>query len=99
RIDALSAFLLLLVSGIALVATPYALRSVEKEIHPGKIPFYYAAWLLALTGLLGIAVTGDVFNVFVFLEISSLAGYTLIALGSDRRAVSSAFRYLIMGSI
>lgn len=99
RIDALSAFLLLLVSGIALVATPYALRSVEKEIQPGKIPFYYAAWLLALTGLLGIVVTGDVFNVFVFLEISSLAGYTLIALGSDRRAVSSAFRYLIMGSI
>jgi multicomponent Na+:H+ antiporter subunit D len=99
RIDALGAFLLLLVSGIAVVATPYALLSVEKEIPRGRIPYYYAAWLLALTGLLGIVVTGDLFNVFVFLEISSLAGYTLIAMGSDRRAVSSAFRYLIMGSI
>jgi len=99
RIDALSALLVLLVSGVALVATPYALKSVEKELPSGRIPFYYAAWLLALTGLLGILVTGDLFNVFVFLEISSLAGYTLIAVGPDRRAVSSAFRYLIMGSI
>jgi multicomponent Na+:H+ antiporter subunit D len=99
RIDALGALLLVLVSGIAAVVTPYALRSVEQEVASTRIPFFYAAWLLALAGLLGIIVTGDLFNVFVFLEISSLAGYTLIALGSDRRAVSSAFRYLIMGSV
>jgi multicomponent Na+:H+ antiporter subunit D len=99
RIDELNALVLLLVSSIAVVTTPFAFRSVEKEIAAPRIPFFYAAWLLALSGLLGIAITGDLFNVFVFLEISSLAAYTLIAMGPDRRALSSAFRYLIMGSV
>ena len=56
-------------------------------------------YLLCLTGLLGIAVTGDAFNAFVFLEISSLSTYVLIALGRDRRALLAAFQYLIMGTI
>ena len=56
-------------------------------------------YLLCLTGLLGIAITGDAFNAFVFLEISSLSTYVLIALGRDRRALLAAFQYLIMGTI
>ena len=56
-------------------------------------------YLLCLAGLLGITVTGDAFNAFVFLEISSLATYVLIALGRDRRALLAAFQYLIMGTI
>lgn len=99
RVDLLNAFVLLLVSSIAVVATPFALQSVEQEIPAPRIPFFYAAWLLGLAGLLGIAITGDLFNVFVFLEISSLAVYTMISMGPDRRALSSAFRYLIMGSV
>jgi len=99
RVDALGAFVLFLIGLIGVVVTPYALMSVEKEIAPQRIPFFYSAWLLALAGLLGIVITGDLFNVFVFLEISSLAAYTLIGMGSDRRALSSAFRYLIMGSV
>ena len=56
-------------------------------------------FLLCLTGLLGITVTGDAFNAFVFLEISSLSTYVLIALGRDRRALLAAYQYLIMGTI
>ena len=56
-------------------------------------------YLLCLTGLLGITITGDAFNLFVFLEISSLSSYVLISLGCDRRALAAAFRYLIMGTI
>ncbi len=56
-------------------------------------------YLLCLTGLLGIAITGDAFNAFVFLEISSLSTYVLIALGRDRRALLAAYQYLIMGTI
>ena len=99
RVDAVNAFVLLIVAGIGVVVTPYALTSVEREIDEKRIPLFYSAWMLCLCGLLGIAITGDVFNVFVFLEISSLSAYTLIAMGSDRRALVSAFRYLIMGSV
>ena len=54
---------------------------------------------MCLTGLLGITQTGDVFNLFVFLEISSLSSYVLIAMGRERRALTAAYQYLIMGTI
>ena len=56
-------------------------------------------YCLCLAGLAGITVTGDAFNVFVFLEISSLSSYVLIALGRDRRALLAAYQYLILGTI
>ncbi|MEC9297663.1 MAG: monovalent cation/H+ antiporter subunit D family protein, partial [Gemmatimonadota bacterium] len=98
-VDLVNAFVLVIVTAIGAVVTPYALKSVEQEIDAAKIPLFYAAFILCLTGLLGIAVTGDVFNVFVFLEVSSLSAYALIALGQDRHALTAAYQYLIMGSI
>ncbi len=99
RVDALNAYVLLIVAIIGALVTPYAKASVEREIERSRIPLFYGAFLLCLTGLLGITITGDVFNLFVFLEISSISAYSLIAMGRDRRALTSAFRYLIMGSI
>ena len=99
RVDVLNAFMLLLVSGICAAIIPFAHRSVAQEIEPGKQAWFYCVYLLCLTGLLGIAITGDAFNMFVFLEISSLSSYVLISLGHDRRALLAAFQYLIMGTI
>ena len=99
RVDLVNAWVLLIVSTIGAVVSLYSIASVEREVEPRRIPLFYAAYLLCLSGLLGIAITGDVFNVFVFLEISSLSAYALIALGQHRRALTSAFRYLIMGSV
>ena len=99
RVDEANAFVLLIVAGIAAIVAPYARRSVEAEITEDRAALFYAAFILCLTGLLGIAVTGDVFNVFVFLEISSLSAYALIALGPDRRALTASYQYLIMGSV
>ena len=99
RVDAVNAFVILIVAGIAAVVTPYARASVEREVEEDRVSLFYAAWILCLTGLLGISVTGDVFNVFVFLEISSLSAYALIALGQDRRALTASYQYLVMGSV
>lgn len=99
RIDALSAFVLLLVSGIAAVTLAFARKSIEHEITPQSHTVFYTAFLLCLAGLLGIVITGDAFNLFVFLEISSLSSYILISFGRDRRALTAAFQYLIMGTI
>ncbi len=99
RIDALNAFMTLIVAAIAAVALPYALRSAESEIPRHNMSLFYSAFALCLTGLLGISQTGDVFNLFVFLEVSSLSSYALISLGRDRRALTAAYQYLIMGTI
>ena len=99
RIDLANAFVLVLVSAISSVLLPYARISVADEIAPDQRHLFYTAYLLCLTGLLGITITGDAFNVFVFLEISSLSTYVLISLGRDRRALTAAFQYLVMGTI
>ncbi|MGB5252579.1 MAG: monovalent cation/H+ antiporter subunit D family protein [Sedimenticolaceae bacterium] len=99
RIDLLGAYVLLIVSAIAPLVMVFALRSVEKEIPRERIARFYAAMLLVFAGLAGITVTGDAFNLFVFLEISSLASYAVISMGRDRRALNAAFQYLVMGTI
>lgn len=99
RIDTLNAWLMPLVSGIGALVLTYAPRSLAAEVPPSRHGLLYAVYLLALTGLLGMTVTGDAFNVFVFLEISSLSTYALVSMGPDRRALVAGFRYLIMGAI
>lgn len=99
RIDSINAFLLVLVSIMGAVVALYAPRSVANEIAPEKQGWYFSMYLLCLAGLLGMAITGDAFNIFVFMEISSLSMYTLIALGTERRALVAAFQYLIIGTI
>lgn len=99
RIDLANAFVAVIVATIGAITIPYARTSIAQEVSEDRGPLFYAAFILCLTGLLGIAVTGDVFNVFVFLEISSLSAYSMIALGHDRRALTAAFQYLIMGSV
>ncbi len=99
RVDRLSSLILLLVSGTAAIVLPYSRASIEREIPQEQHYLFYAMFALCLTGLLGITITGDAFNIFVFLEISSLSSYVLIALGRDRRALTASYQYLIMGSI
>ena len=99
RVDAVGAFVVLIVAGVGALILPFAYKSVRKEIPEERIGLFYTCYLLCLTGLLGIVVTGDAFNLFVFLEIASLSSYTLISLGRDRRALTAAFQYLVMGTI
>ena len=99
RIDKLNAFLLLIISGISTVVLFAAQTSIEKEIPKDKHIYFYVLYLLSLTGMLGIVATGDAFNVFVFLEISSLSAYALIGMGKKRQALWASYQYLIMGTI
>lgn len=99
RIDLLSAFVLVTVSAVGAISMLFARRSVAAEVASDRVYLFYAMYLLCFTGLMGIPVTGDAFNLFVFLEISSLSSYVLISLGRDKRALTAAFRYLIMGTL
>ena len=98
-VDELSGFVLILVSAMAVIVLLYGKPSVDVEIPRSKHYLFYASYLLCMTGLLGMCITGDLFNVFVFLEISSLSSYALISLGRTRRAPLAALQYLIAGTI
>ena len=99
RIDYLNSYLILLVSAMGAIVLVAAQTSIRRELPANRHMVFYTSYLLCLTGLLGILATGDAFNLFVFLEISALSSYTLIALGTDRRALTASYQYLIMGTI
>ncbi|MEK7772822.1 MAG: monovalent cation/H+ antiporter subunit D family protein [Deltaproteobacteria bacterium] len=98
-IDYLNGFVVVIVSLITLAVAVYAKKSVEKEIDKAKIPAFYSIYLLFYTGLTGMVVTGDMFNLYVFIEISALAGYALTAIGRKRGALLASYNYLILGTI
>lgn len=99
EVDAFSALLLLVLSAASTAALLAGKASLDQQIEAHRQPLFFSAWLLALAGLAGILVSADAFNIFVFMEISSLASYVLIAGGPDRRSLPAVFKYLIMGTI
>jgi multicomponent Na+:H+ antiporter subunit D len=96
-VDLISAFVAVIVTSVATLVIIGTRRWANREAGDRLGPFYGLVMLL-IAGLVGMVVTGDLFNLFVFLEISSLAAYSLIFLGGGR-AMLAGFRYLILGSI
>lgn len=95
--DGLSAFIVLVINALALIVLIHS-RLIGKAEFPGKRTAYYSVAMLLMLGFNGMVLTGDLFNLYVFLEISSLSSYALIAIG-EKRAPYSAFRYLIIGTV
>ena len=95
-LDPLSAFFSAVIATVALVVMVGARAMVVEELPRKEVPFFVAA-LLMLAGFQGIVVTGDLFNLFVFMEIAALAGYSLVAVGEPASPLAS-FRYLIVGA-
>jgi len=77
-----------------LICVVYSKRNVEHELPQKRITFYTLLQLL-ITGLCGITVTGDIFNMYVFIEIMSLSAYALTALEKDR--LEGEFHLLDLG--
>ncbi|NOR16789.1 monovalent cation/H+ antiporter subunit D family protein, partial [candidate division WOR-3 bacterium] len=97
-IDLLNGFVCIIIAFIGLMVGIYSIESITKEL-PNKIIPFYSIFLLLVTGLMGMTITGDIFNFYVFLEISSLAAYALIAMGDRGDGVVASFNYLIMGTV
>jgi len=97
RIDELNALMLVLITGAGFLGAIYSGASFKKEID-GRQTMASSLYLMMITGLSGIVITGDLFNIFVFLEIASLSGYGLIACGGNDAPLAT-FRYIIMGTI
>jgi len=97
-VDAMNAYLLIIVISIIILGLIYSKENVKCEIEEKKHPTFYTLIQLMAAGLYGMTVTGDLFNMFVWLEIASLTAYALIAVAGGR-ALRSAFNYVIMGSI
>ncbi|RKZ27058.1 NADH/ubiquinone/plastoquinone (complex I) [bacterium] len=95
-VDSLTKVLMLAVNLIAFLALVYSVSYMEKYTAIAK---YYALFMLMLAGLNGVVLTGDLFNLFVFLEIASIASYALVGFGVEHEELEAGFKYLILGSV
>ncbi len=99
RVDILNSFILSVVSFVSFLSVIYGYGSIKSEIYEKRHPAFYSVYLLFIGGMMGILITNDIFNMYVFLEITSLAGYALIAMGRTRYSYMASFNYLILGSV
>jgi multicomponent Na+:H+ antiporter subunit D len=95
-LDGLSSFMLLTINLIAFCIMAYSANYMEKYTEKWK---FYTLFLLMLAGMEGVIITGDMFNLFVFLEIASVASYALVAYGTEAEELEASFKYLIMSSL
>lgn len=97
QIDALGALMVVIASISSLAITLYSLSAEARQ--SGKDGFYSMLFLL-VAGILGMVSTGDLFNFFVFLEISSLAGAALVAYRIDKgEAVEGGLKYALLSTV
>jgi multicomponent Na+:H+ antiporter subunit D len=95
-LDPLSGFVATVVAFIGLMVAFYPVRA-GFDTRPTRGTPLYGLVLLLLTGLAGVILSGDLFHLFVFLEIYAISTYGLVALGGDR-ALFASFRYLLIGT-
>ena len=94
--DGLTSFMLITVNLVSFLVSIYAISYMQKYTDKWK---FYTLFMLMLAGMNGIIITGDLFNLFVFLEIASIASYALVAFGTEAEELEASFKYAIMGSI
>jgi multicomponent Na+:H+ antiporter subunit D len=95
-LDSLSVFMLVTVNVVATLILIYSGEYVKKFTDRWK---FYTLFMLMLAGINGVLVTGDIFNLYVFLEIAAIAGYFLVAFGTGPQELEASFKYAVMGSV
>jgi multicomponent Na+:H+ antiporter subunit D len=95
-IDGLNIIVAMVVSGVSVLAMIYSLIFMDRE---GGLGRYYTLLLLLVAGMMGISLTGDIFNLYVFFEIMSIASYALTAFYRTGESLEGAFKYLVMGTL
>jgi multicomponent Na+:H+ antiporter subunit D len=95
-LDGLSSLLLLAISVVSTAAMIFSIRYMERYTAKSK---YLSLFMLMVAGMNGVVLSGDIFNLFVFLEIASIASYALVGFGCEHEELEASFKYMVLGSI
>jgi multicomponent Na+:H+ antiporter subunit D len=95
-LDGLSSLMLLAIGVVSSAAMLFSARYMEQYTAKAK---YFCLFLLMVAGMNGVVLSGDIFNLFVFLEIASLASYALVGFGCEHEELEASFKYMVLGSI
>lgn len=92
--DGLTVLMLIIINVVAFLVTIYSVSYMTRYTDKGK---YYTLFLLMLAGLNGVVLSGDMFNLFVFMEIAAIASYALVAFGVEAEELEASFKYQVLG--
>jgi len=95
-LDGLTSFMLVTVNLVSFLVTVYSISYMQRYTDKYR---FYTLFMLMLAGMNGIIVTGDLFNLFVFLEIAAIASYALVAFGTEAEELEASFKYAVMGTV
>jgi multicomponent Na+:H+ antiporter subunit D len=95
-VDNFSSFMLLVVSILVFFSYLFGIQYMKHFTGHGK---FYTLFLLMFAGMNGVVMTGDLFNMFVFMEIAAIASYALVAFGTEAEELEAGFKYMVMGEI
>lgn len=99
RIGEVESAIGLLFTFVIMMVSWYSFYSLEKEIEEKRVGFFYTLCCLLLASLLGIVYTYDIFNGFVFLEVSTLSACGIIIVKDKKANIKAAIKYLILSSL
>ena len=94
--DGLTSFMLVTTNIVALMASIFSISYMKRYTDTWK---FYALFLLMVAGMNGVIITGDMFNLYVFLEIAGVASYALVAFGTEHEGLEASFKYMVMGIV
>ncbi|MCS7227770.1 MAG: monovalent cation/H+ antiporter subunit D family protein [Endomicrobia bacterium] len=94
--DSFTVFMLLTVNVVAFLVGVYSISYIERYTEKWG---FYSLFELMLAGMNGVIISGDLFNIFVFLEIASISSYALVAFGVEKDELEAAFKYIVLSSI
>jgi multicomponent Na+:H+ antiporter subunit D len=95
-LDSFSFLFVTIISLIGLLVVIYSTAYINKYNSKNK---YYILYLLMMTGMLGVVLTGDLFSMFVFIELAAISTYALVAFGGKAEEFEASFKYLILGTL
>ena len=95
-LDPMSAIMVLIISGVSFAVILYSISYMTKFTSK---PYYYSLLMLMIAGMNGVVLTGDLFNMYVFLEVGAIASYGLVAFGTEHEELEASFKYLVLGSL
>jgi len=95
-LDGFSRLMLCIISLIGTIALLYSLSYIRKYTSEN---YFYALFCLIIAGMNGVVLSGDLFNLFVFLEVSVMSSYALVAFGVGKTELEASFRYQVLGGL
>ena len=95
-LDGLSVIMLMIISILGFLSSFYSISYIRIFTSENN---FYALFCLMIAGMNGVVLSGDIFNQYIFLEISVIASYALVAFGVGKQELEASFKYQVLGGI